>query len=193
MHLNWSARPKTRRVWWPSRRAGLRRRAPWTCPDYSGLPGGQGDPAGSAGVGGIHPHRYQVARALCIVGAEGTTGPVAAGQAGPVRHFVSQSGAGPAGGGTAARHVLLGRPGGGGEKLDASVHAVWRVLRREGIYLQRRRSWCVSTDKGFAPKAAEVVGLYLNPPLNAVVLSVDEKPSIQAIETGMRLCGDRQR
>ena len=27
------------------------------------------------------------------------------------------------------------------EKLDASVHAVWRVLRREGIYLQRRRSW----------------------------------------------------
>ena len=38
------------------------------------------------------------------------------------------------------------------EKLDASVHAVWRVLRREGIYRQRRRSWCVSTDKEFAPK-----------------------------------------
>src|SRR5664279_3267352 len=57
------------------------------------------------------------------------------------------------------------------EKLDASVHAVWRVLRREGIYLQRRRSWCVSTDKQFTPKAADVVGLYLNPPLNAVVLS----------------------
>src|ERR1700684_1904494 len=68
------------------------------------------------------------------------------------------------------------------EELDASVHAVWRVLRREGIYLQRRRSWCVSTDKEFAPKAADVVGLYLNPPLNAVVLSVDEKPGIQAIE-----------
>ena len=68
------------------------------------------------------------------------------------------------------------------EKLDASVHAVWRVLRREGIYVQRRRSWCVSTDKEFAPKAADVVGLYLNPPINAVVLSVDEKPSRQAIE-----------
>src|ERR1700719_3663708 len=68
------------------------------------------------------------------------------------------------------------------EKLDASVYAVWRVLRREGIYLQRRRSWCVSTDKEFAPKAADVVGLYLNPPLNALVLSVDEKPSIQAIQ-----------
>lgn len=67
-------------------------------------------------------------------------------------------------------------------QLGSSVHAVWRVLRREGIYLQRLRSWCVSTDKEFAPKAAEVVGLYLNPPLNAVVLSVDEKPSLQAIE-----------
>ena len=68
------------------------------------------------------------------------------------------------------------------ERLGASVHAVWRILRREGIYLQRVRSWCVSTDKEFGPKAADVVGLYLNPPVNAVVLSVDEKPSMQAIE-----------
>lgn len=68
------------------------------------------------------------------------------------------------------------------ERLGASVHAVWRTLRREGIYLQRLRTWCVSTDPEFAPKAAEVVGLYLNPPLNALVLSVDEKPSIQALQ-----------
>ena len=68
------------------------------------------------------------------------------------------------------------------ESLGSSVYAVWRVLRREGIHLQRHRSWCVSTDKEFAPKAADVVGLYLNPPLNAVVLSVDEKPGMQAIE-----------
>jgi transposase len=68
------------------------------------------------------------------------------------------------------------------DRLGSSVYAVWRILRREGIHLQRHRSWCVSTDKEFAAKAADVVGLYLNPPLNAVVLSVDEKPSIQAIE-----------
>jgi transposase len=68
------------------------------------------------------------------------------------------------------------------ERLGSSVYAVWRVLRREGIHLQRHRSWCVSTDKEFAPKAADVVALYLNPPLNAVVLSIDEKPSLQAIE-----------
>jgi transposase len=66
--------------------------------------------------------------------------------------------------------------------LDGSVHAVWRVLRREGICLQRQRSWCVSTDKEFAAKAANIVGLYLNPPENAFVISVDEKPSIQALE-----------
>src|SRR5207302_10068310 len=68
------------------------------------------------------------------------------------------------------------------KSLGASVHAVWRVLRKEGIYLQRLRTWCVSTDPEFAPKAADVIGLYLNPPLNALVLLVDEKPSIQAIE-----------
>jgi transposase len=66
--------------------------------------------------------------------------------------------------------------------LSGSVHAVWRVLRREGICLQRQRSWCVSTDKQFAAKAADIVGLYLNPPEKALVISVDEKPSIQALE-----------
>jgi transposase len=68
------------------------------------------------------------------------------------------------------------------QALDGSVHAVWRVLRHEGICLQRQRSWCVSTDKEFAAKAADIVGLYLNPPENALVISVDEKPSIQALE-----------
>jgi transposase len=65
---------------------------------------------------------------------------------------------------------------------DVSKAQVWRVLRRRDICLQRRRSWCISTDPEFGPKAADVVGLYLNPPQNALVLSVDEKPSIQALE-----------
>jgi transposase len=62
------------------------------------------------------------------------------------------------------------------------VHAVWRVLRKEGICLQRQRSWCMSTDPQFVPKAADIVGLYLNPPEKALVICVDEKPSIQALE-----------
>jgi transposase len=65
---------------------------------------------------------------------------------------------------------------------DVSVEQVWRVLRRHGISLQRRRSWCISTDPEFAAKAADIVGIYLNPPENAVVLCVDEKPHIQALE-----------
>ena len=66
--------------------------------------------------------------------------------------------------------------------VHGSVHAVWRVLRREGICLQRQRSWCVSMDPEFAPKAADIVGLYLEPPEKALVICVDEKPSIQALE-----------
>jgi transposase len=65
---------------------------------------------------------------------------------------------------------------------EVSKHQVWRVLRTRGIHLQRRRSWCISTDPQFAAKAADIVGLYLDPPENAVVLSVDEKPYIQALE-----------
>ena len=65
---------------------------------------------------------------------------------------------------------------------DISKHHIWRVLRRHDISLERRRSWCISTDPQFAQKAADIVGLYLNPPDNAVVLSVDEKPHIQALE-----------
>ena len=65
---------------------------------------------------------------------------------------------------------------------DISKHQIWRVLRQHEISLQRRRRWCISTDPAFAPKAADIVGLYLQPPENAVVLSVDEKPHIQALE-----------
>lgn len=59
---------------------------------------------------------------------------------------------------------------------------VWRVLKKHNIHLQRKHSWCVSTDPEFASKAADIVGLYLDPPNNAVVICVDEKPAIQALE-----------
>lgn len=65
---------------------------------------------------------------------------------------------------------------------DVSTDHVWRVLRQHGIQLQRRRSCCITTDPEFGPKAADVVGLYLSPPENAVVLCVDEKPHIQALQ-----------
>jgi transposase len=65
---------------------------------------------------------------------------------------------------------------------DVDVQYVWRSLRKQKIDLGGRKSWCESKDPEFAAKAADVVGLYLAPPENAVVLCVDEKPSIQALE-----------
>ena len=67
-------------------------------------------------------------------------------------------------------------------QLGASDDAIWRVLKKEGISLHRQRSWCISTDRDFAAKAADIVGLYLDPPERAIVFCVDEKPSIQALE-----------
>jgi len=65
---------------------------------------------------------------------------------------------------------------------DVGVQYVWRCLRHYKIDLAARKSWCESNDPDFAAKAADVVGLYVNPPVKAIVLCVDEKPSIQALE-----------
>src|SRR5215468_5810762 len=65
---------------------------------------------------------------------------------------------------------------------DVDVQYVWRFLREHAIDLAARKSWCESNDPQFVAKAADVVGLYIAPPAKAIVLCVDEKPSIQALE-----------
>jgi transposase len=65
---------------------------------------------------------------------------------------------------------------------DVHEQHVWRFLRAQKIDLAGRKTWCVSQDPEFAAKAAEIVGLYLKPPEGALVLAVDEKPHIQALE-----------
>jgi transposase len=65
---------------------------------------------------------------------------------------------------------------------DVSDQHVWRFLRAQRIDLAGRKSWCLSADPEFAAKAAAIVGLYLDPPDHALVLAVDEKPAIQALE-----------
>jgi transposase len=67
------------------------------------------------------------------------------------------------------------------QAVGAKKSSVYAVLQKDGVQLQRTRSWCVSTDPDFTSKAASIVGLYLNPPERALVISVDEKPSIQAL------------
>lgn len=65
---------------------------------------------------------------------------------------------------------------------DVDIQYVWRFLRASKIDLLGRKSWCQSNDPAFVAKAAEIVGLYLDPPEGALVLAVDEKPHIQALE-----------
>src|SRR5512138_1507782 len=65
---------------------------------------------------------------------------------------------------------------------DVHEQQVWRFLRSQKIDLAGRKSWCESNDPEFVAKAADVVGLYMAPPDNAIVICVDEKPSIQALE-----------
>jgi transposase len=56
------------------------------------------------------------------------------------------------------------------------------ILRKNGLKPHLVRTYKVSRDPEFVAKVEDVVGLYLNPPEHAVVLSVDEKTSIQALE-----------
>lgn len=56
------------------------------------------------------------------------------------------------------------------------------ILRKNGLKPHLVRTYKVSRDPDFAAKVEDIVGLYLNPPMHAVVLSVDEKTSIQALE-----------
>lgn len=56
------------------------------------------------------------------------------------------------------------------------------ILRAHGLKPHLVRTYKVSRDPAFAAKVRDVVGLYLQPPEHAIVLSVDEKTSIQALE-----------
>lgn len=65
---------------------------------------------------------------------------------------------------------------------DISHMTVARIWAKHGIKPHRLEGYLASNDPDFEAKAADVIGLYLNPPQNSLVLSVDEKPSIQALE-----------
>jgi transposase len=69
-----------------------------------------------------------------------------------------------------------------GKEVGVTSGCVSDVLRRAGLKPHLSRTYKVSRDPEFVPKVKDVVGLYLNPPEHAVVLSVDEKTSIQALE-----------
>jgi transposase len=56
------------------------------------------------------------------------------------------------------------------------------ILRERGIKPHPVKKFQLSADRDFADELKGAAGLYMNPPLNAVILCVDEKPRIQALE-----------
>ena len=62
---------------------------------------------------------------------------------------------------------------------EATVRRIWRA---HGLKPHRVQSFKLSNDPQFAEKLEEIVGLYLNPPEHALVLSLDEKSQIQALD-----------
>ena len=67
-------------------------------------------------------------------------------------------------------------------EVGLSQTAVSRIWRAFGLQPHRQETWKLSKDPQFIDKVRDVVGLYLDPPERAVVLCVDEKSQIQALD-----------
>lgn len=69
-----------------------------------------------------------------------------------------------------------------GKRVGLSQTTVMRIWHAFGLQPHRTETFKLSTDPLFIEKVRDVVGLYLNPPAHALVLSVDEKSQIQALD-----------
>src|SRR5438045_8496786 len=69
-----------------------------------------------------------------------------------------------------------------GTQLKVSHMTVARVWAKHGLNPQRLDRYMASNDPNFESKAADVIGLYMNPPAHAAVSGVDEKSAIQALD-----------
>ena len=70
---------------------------------------------------------------------------------------------------------------------DCRSSTVQRIWRKHGVQPHRLERHMVSNDPDFETKAADVIGLYLNPPAHAAVFCVDEKTAIQALDRKDRM------
>jgi hypothetical protein len=66
-------------------------------------------------------------------------------------------------------------------ELRISKDAVHRIWRKAGVKPHRFERCMASNDPDFETKAADIIGLYLNPPQHAAIFCVDEKAAIQAV------------
>lgn len=89
-------------------------------------------------------------------------------------------------------HLACSKPGKGysnwsqeriGKEVGISASKVNKILKEHDLKPHKVEYWCgKSRDPEFEPKMLNIVGLYLNPPENAIVLCVDEKTQIQALD-----------
>ncbi|MCK6552877.1 IS630 family transposase [Myxococcota bacterium] len=68
------------------------------------------------------------------------------------------------------------------DELGVGRETVRRVWKEHGLKPHRTRTFKLSNDPNFAEKVEDIVGLYINPPQNALVFSVDEKSQMQALD-----------
>lgn len=68
------------------------------------------------------------------------------------------------------------------QQLNISKDAVHRIWRMAGVKPHRLQRYMASDDPEFETKAADIIGLYLNPPQHAAIFCVDEKSAIQALD-----------
>jgi transposase len=66
--------------------------------------------------------------------------------------------------------------------IGISVSSVQRIWRKHGLQPHKIRQFTLSSDPRFAAQLLDIVGLYVNPPEHAVVLSIDEESQIQALD-----------
>ena len=78
-----------------------------------------------------------------------------------------------------ATHWTLGAMATAAGLSASTVQAIWKA---HGLSPHRWRNFKLSNDPAFAEKLTDIVGLYVDPPAHAVVLSIDEKSQIQALD-----------
>jgi len=83
-----------------------------------------------------------------------------------------------------ATHWTVRSAAKGASLSKSTVHRIWRAF---GLQPHRQRHFQLSSDPFFVEKVRDIVGLYLNPPDKALVLCVDEKSQIQALERAQPL------
>jgi hypothetical protein len=120
-------------------------------------------------------------------GGRATAGPAAVDHAGPGRG----RGRGDLGGDTPHRHALVTEVD--GREVGLSKSTIGRIWRDFGLKPHLADTFKLSTDPLFVEKVVDVVGLYLDPPAGAVVLSVDEKARAPRGADGSRAGGSARR